>query len=105
MLEVIQRALGLPLQLYAPYFCPENDYFAGAGGNGTWPGVRSDPNLTACADYDFWDAAPHASKDFYDWFFAKGTAVGMASFEPDFMNQVCPFIRSFVRSFVHVFHH
>ena len=97
-LPAFQKALGLPLQLYAPYFCPENDYFAGAGGNGTWPASVADGTLEACGDYAFNDAAPHASKDFYDWFFAKGTAVGMASFEPDFMNQNYNCAAEFVRS-------
>jgi len=40
-----------------------------------------------CSFYGFQDITPSESRSFYDWFFAKGVAVGMKSFEPDFMNQ------------------
>ena len=131
-LGAFQRALGVPLQLYAPYFCPDNDYLVvaapaadadaeeeeegdhhdgrdgrdasvltsasasasaaaggGGGGEAKWPGVSSDTSLPGCADFAFANVAPAASRAFYEWFFAKGAAVGMTSFEPDFMNQVC----------------
>mmetsp|Transcript_37414 Transcript_37414/g.82037 ORF Transcript_37414/g.82037 Transcript_37414/m.82037 type:complete len:879 (-) Transcript_37414:48-2684(-) len=96
-LEEFQKALGLPLQLYAPYFCPINDYFNSTGSR-NWNGVTSDPSVPGCNDYNFWDANSNNSKDFYDWFFAKGTAVGMVSFEPDFMNQNRNCVPDFRRS-------
>ena len=83
-LKDFASAMDVPMQYYAPYFCPENVYF----GNGSqWEGVQSDVNQTGCGSYAFWDVTPKQSKDFYKWFFAKGVAVGMKSFEPDFMNQ------------------
>ena len=77
---------------------PENSYFLGGGGNGTWLGVSADTTLPACGAYGFTDADPTVARDFYDWFFAKGTAVGMTSFEPDFMNQNYNCVAEFVRS-------
>jgi hypothetical protein len=84
-----QRALGLPLQFYAPYFCFGSAYFNGTSSDGApvWPGVRSDPSLPGCTGYRFWDVEPSMSEVFYDWLFSKGKAVGMVSYEPDFMNQ------------------
>ena len=96
---------GVPLQLYAPYFCPTSEYFSRVNPSSNWTSVISSHNISGCHGYGFQDVTPLESLEFYRWFFAKGKAAGMVSFEPDFMNQVCPFIRSFVRSFVHVFHH
>ena len=94
-LKDFHKALGsIPLQLYAPYFCNTNSYINNNNNNETsttfptrWNGVRSNTSLPGCKNFDFWDVAPKDSRDFYDWFFAKGVAVGMTSFEPDFMNQ------------------
>jgi len=80
-LKSFHDQIQLPLQLYAPYFCNDTIY------NTTFPMVESDPSLPKCGDFDFKDPAPEVSRKFYDWFFAKGEAVGMFSYEPDFMNQ------------------
>ena len=43
-------ALGVPLQLYAPYFCSGSGYF----GNGSnWTAVSSDTTLEGCGDFSF----------------------------------------------------
>ena len=88
-LGALQRALGLPLQFYAPYFCFGSAYFNATSSSGgpVWPGVRSNSSLPGCNGYEFWDIDPSMSELFYDWLFAKGKAVGMMSYEPDFMNQ------------------
>ena len=91
----MQRAVDVPLQLYAPYFCSGSGYF----GNGSnWTAVSSDTTLEGCGDFSFLDVAPAQSRTFYDWFFAKGKAVGMASFEPDFMNQNYNCVPDFVHT-------
>eukprot|EP01060_Flectonema_neradi_P001954 TRINITY_DN1119_c2_g1_i1.p1 TRINITY_DN1119_c2_g1~~TRINITY_DN1119_c2_g1_i1.p1 ORF type:complete len:771 (+),score=173.81 TRINITY_DN1119_c2_g1_i1:44-2314(+) len=87
--------LGIPMQYYAPYFCPENSYFP----NKTqWTGTRSDTNISGCGSYDFWDVTHTQSRDFYNWFFQKGIDAGMASFEPDFMNQNYNCVPEFIES-------
>ena len=86
----MQKAIDIPLQLYAPYFCPNSDYF---NSTSNWTSTRSSLNVTDCSYYGFQDVVPEQSRQFYDWFFQKGLEVGMVSFEPDFMNQVggcCP---------------
>jgi hypothetical protein len=95
------KALGLPLQLYAPYFCPASEYFNGsipAGRSKAWTPVKSSLKLPGCSYYGFQDIAPSESREFYDWFFAKGIDAGMASFEPDFMNQNYNCVPAFVES-------
>ncbi|CAK0845740.1 unnamed protein product [Prorocentrum cordatum] len=92
-LPSFHKALGLPLQLYAPYFCPSSEYF---NATSQWTSVKSDASV--CPGYDFQDVAPHQSRAFYDWFFAKGLTVGMVSFEPDFMNQNYNCVPAFTRS-------
>jgi hypothetical protein len=89
-----QRALGIPLQLYAPYFCPGSPYFNGTN----WTAVLSDTSLPDCGDFRFQDVEPAQSRAFYDWFFDKGMAVGMTSFEPDFMNENFNCVPEFIRS-------
>ena len=88
-LSDFQRALGLPLQFYAPYFCFGSTYFNSTSSNGApvWPGVRSDASLPGCKGYDFWNIDPSMSEVFYDWLFSTGKSAGMVSYEPDFMNQ------------------
>lgn len=90
----LQRAIGIPLQLYAPYFCPTSPYFDGSN----WTAVSSNSSLPGCTDYNFKDVEPSQSRAFYDWFFAKGVDVGMSSFEPDFMNQNFNCVPEFVQS-------
>ena len=87
-LKQFQQALGVPLQLYAPYFCPGSEYFSRNNASSPWHSVLSDTSLDGCSFYGFQDVEPAQSRQFYDWFFAKGEDVGMVSFEPDFMNQV-----------------
>ena len=77
--------LGIPLQLYAPYFCNDTKYARDNGGNFTM--VTSDTSLPGCKDFLFKDPAPEESRRFYDWLYAYGKAFGMVSYEPDFMNQ------------------
>lgn len=93
-----QKELGIPLQLYAPYFCPESKYFQRNNPESQWIGVTSDNNLTGCSFYGFQDATPQESRKFYDWFFQKGLDVGMVSFEPDFMNQNYNCVPDFIES-------
>jgi hypothetical protein len=84
-LDDFQKALGLPLQLYAPYFCPSSPYFDGSS---KWESTPSDTSLPECSDFAFENVKPSQSREFYDWFLAKGTEkAGMISFESDFMNQ------------------
>eukprot|EP00929_Paragymnodinium_shiwhaense_P062134 TRINITY_DN31017_c0_g1_i1.p1 TRINITY_DN31017_c0_g1~~TRINITY_DN31017_c0_g1_i1.p1 ORF type:complete len:815 (-),score=114.77 TRINITY_DN31017_c0_g1_i1:44-2446(-) len=92
-LPEFQKALGLPLQLYAPYFCLSSEYFAATS---PWRSVQSDSS--SCNGYEFQDVAPDQSHAFYDWLFAKGEAAGMVSFEPDFMKQNYNCIPAFTRS-------
>jgi hypothetical protein len=97
----LRDGLGVPLQLYAPYFCPGSEYFNGtapAGRAKPWTPVNSSLDLDGCSFYGFQDVSPGESREFYDWFFAKGIAVGMESFEPDFMNQNYECVPAFVES-------
>ena len=90
----VQSAIGVPLQLYAPYFCPGSNYF----NNTNWTSIKSDTSLQGCRDYAFENVSPGQSRAFYDWFFAKGENVGMVSFEPDFMNQNYNCMPEFIES-------
>ncbi|CAB9515401.1 expressed unknown protein [Seminavis robusta] len=94
-LKTFQRALGLPLQLYAPYFCPNSSYFRD---DSQWKPVHSDPALPGCKAYAFDNVKPAQSRSFYDWFMAKGVdRAGMVSFESDFMNQNYNCVPDFVQ--------
>ena len=87
-LKTFQEALGLPLQLYAPYFCPNTNYFDSAEHPSEWKSVSSDTTLPGCGSYAFENVEPSQSRAFYDWFLKKGVDnAGMVSFETDFMNQ------------------
>lgn len=89
-----QKAIGIPLQLYCPYFCPTTDYFSSR-----WKAVSSDSSLPSCKDFDFLNVAPEQSYDFYGWFMDKGMEnAGMVSFESDFMNQNYNCVPAFVES-------
>eukprot|EP00117_Sycon_ciliatum_P018384 scpid44594/ scgid17018/ len=80
-----QQKLGVPIQLYAPYFCNGTQYAKSNGGNFTM--VQSNNSLPGCKMFVFKDAAPDTAYDFYTWLFHYGKAMGMVSFEPDFLNQ------------------
>lgn len=82
-LTSFSQVLGLPLQYYAPYFCPKSPYFT----DGKWNAVESNNSLPGCHYYEFLNVEPSQSKGFYDDFFDRGVAAGMKSFESDFMNQ------------------
>ena len=92
------NALGIPLQLYAPYFCPESKYFSRVDPSSNWTSVISNNSIPGCGDFGFQDVAPAESLEFYRWFFAKGQDAGMISFEPDFMNQNYNCVPDFVES-------
>lgn len=84
-IDSFQKALGLPLQLYAPYFCPDSPYF---DDDSQWEAIPSDSSLSNCKNYEFQNVQPSQSRQFYDWFLDKGIKkAGMVSFESDFMNQ------------------
>ena len=87
-LNTFQEALGLPLQLYAPYFCPGNNYFDSTEHPSEWKSVSSDPTLPGCNGFAFENVEASQSRAFYNWFLDKGVQnAGMISFETDFMNQ------------------
>jgi hypothetical protein len=94
-LKTFQQNLDIPLQLYAPYFCNNTNYF-----NASTPfnAVESNISIDGCGHYHFLDVEPDQSRLFYDSFFAKGEAVGMVSFEPDFMNQNYNCVNEFIHS-------
>ena len=84
----LHAALGIPLQLYAPYFCNNSQYFQpGAKPLGGWSAYTSDTTLPGCGSYFFKVPTVADAPAFYEQLFARGAAAGMASFEPDFMNQ------------------
>ena len=72
----LQAAIDVPLQLYAPYFCPNSQYFNGSFQGKNWTAVKSDTNMSGCASYGFQDITPAESMDFYSWFFDKGLEAG-----------------------------
>ena len=80
----MQHAIGIPLQLYAPYFCPHSPYF---NETSKWAKVSSNTSFPSCAGFDFEDVLPKQSRAFYDELFDRGIAAGMKSYESDFMNQ------------------
>lgn len=83
-LKAFQHALGIPTQLYLPYFCPASPYF---GKSSNWTSIHSNTSIEGCSDFAFQLPAPAEANAFYRWLFAKGVATGMQSFEPDFLNQ------------------
>jgi hypothetical protein len=88
-----------PLQLYTPYFCNDSQYFDHSRqSNPSWKHVESNTSIDGCGHYHFLNAHPDESRAFYDWYFAKGEAVGMVSFEPDFMNQNYNCVPDFIHS-------
>ena len=98
--DSLHGALGnLPLQLYAPYFCPDNVYFGKTQPDGSkWKALTSNMSIDGCNGYAFQDVVPDESRKFYDWFFEKGVNAGMTSFEPDFMNQNYNCVDEFIGS-------
>lgn len=84
-LPAFHDQLGLPLQLYAPYFCNDTVYDIENGGK--WPFVASDTSLPGCGGYSFKNVAPDHAREFYNFFFEQGRAGGMVAFEPDFLQQ------------------
>jgi hypothetical protein len=95
-----QQALSVPLQLYAPYFCPSTIYF-GNTTNGNWKSVSSDPTLPGCEAFSFKNINALEALDFYGWFYDKGLNAGMVSFETDFMNQNFNCVPDFIKSATH----
>jgi hypothetical protein len=95
-----QKALGIPLQLYAPYFCDQSAYFTrvNASASPAWQSYQSDITLPGCGGFGFQDVIANQSLDFYRWFYKKGVETGMVSFEPDFMNQNYNCVKEFVES-------
>ena len=79
-----QKALGIPLQLYAPYFCDKSAYFTriNASASPAWQSYQSDITLPGCGGFGFQDVIANQSLDFYRWFYKKGVETGMVSFEP-----------------------
>jgi hypothetical protein len=102
----LHDALGVPLQLYAPYFCPNSTYFGeGAGGGkvedgigSTWKSVSSNTSLPSCSSFNFETVGSSDSERFFSWFLKRGAAAGMGSFESDFMNQNVNCINDFIQS-------
>ena len=74
---------GLPLQLYAPYFCDDTSYDKEHGGEYTF--VKADTTIAGCSGYNFRTPSPDDAKHFYMFFLESGKARGMTSFEPDFL--------------------
>ncbi len=97
-----QKALGIPLQLYAPYFCPNTTgYFQP---DTPWNSLSSNPQLPGCSHYNFETAGASDSKAFFEWFLNKGIEnAGMVSFESDFMNQNANCVDEFVENPTHGF--
>ena len=79
-MQAFQHALGLPLQLYAPYFCKSTAYAS------NYSMVRSDTSLPGCSHMDFFDAAPEDAVRFYEFLYSLGQDYGMTMYEPDFLN-------------------
>ena len=58
----LSLAFGAPVQLYAPYFCPNSSYFDDSS---PYEKVSSNTSRQGCEDYAFEDVAPFMAKDFY----------------------------------------
>jgi hypothetical protein len=95
-----QKSLGLPLQLYAPYFCPNSTrYFQP---DTPWKSVASNPDLPSCSGFAFETVRASDSEAFFEWFMSKGIQhAGMFSFESDFMDQNINCVDDFVENPVH----
>eukprot|EP00041_Stephanoeca_diplocostata_P032956 m.1075300 g.1075300 ORF g.1075300 m.1075300 type:complete len:922 (-) comp24239_c0_seq10:1896-4661(-) len=89
-------AVGLPFQLYAPYFCMDTPYAS------DWNLMNSDSSLPGCSGspaYAFKTPAPDTAFEFYKWFMEFGQRTwGMTSFEPDFMHQNTICVREFLEN-------
>ena len=88
-----QEKLGLPLQLYAPYFCADSPYAR------KYNFLHSDTSLEGCGGtipYNFTTPHPDTAEEFYTDFMSIGLGYGMASFEPDFMQQNFACVKEFV---------
>jgi hypothetical protein len=70
-IPAFQKAMGVPLQLYAPYFCATSTYPS------NFSMIRSDTSLPGCNGFDFYDASPEGSRAFYDYLFDLGASYGM----------------------------
>jgi len=70
-IPAFQKAMGVPLQLYAPYFCATSTY------PNNFSMIRSDTTLPGCNGFDFYDASPEGSRAFYDYLFDLGASYGM----------------------------
>jgi hypothetical protein len=77
-LPAFAQALGLPLQLYAPYFCNDTVYDEANGQpEGRWPFSAADESLPGCDGYVFKNVAPEAAESFYEYFLSEGKKGGM----------------------------
>lgn len=68
-----QHELGLPLQLYAPYFCADSPYAQ------RYEFLQSDITLPGCGgspSFNFTTPSPAQSRDFYTWFMKLGLSYG-----------------------------
>ena len=94
------KALGVPLQLYAPYFCPNTtEYFQP---DTPFKSLKSNTDLPGCSDFAFEMVRASDSKAFFEWFLTKGIQkAGMASFESDFMNQNVNCVEEFIENPTH----
>ena len=94
----MQQAIDIPLQLYAPYFCPSSTYFQPEDEK-NWTSIQSNTTLPGCDAFDFQSVVANQSYDFYSWFYNKGITHGsMTSFESDFMNQNYNCMPEFINS-------
>lgn len=80
-IQAFQAALGLPLQLYAPYLCNTTDYVS------NFTLIRSNPALPGCAAYDFYNPAPAHSLEYFSFIMDLVLDYGATLFEPDFLHQ------------------
>jgi hypothetical protein len=80
-IQAFQRALGLPLQLYAPYLCNTTDYVQ------NFTLIRSNPALPGCAAYDFYNPAPEHALEYFSFLMDLVLDYGGTLFEPDFLHQ------------------
>ena len=79
-IPAFHKAMGVPFQLYAPYFCATSSYPS------NFTMLRSNTKLPGCDSMDFYDAAPEDAVRFYEFLFDLGQSYGMTMFEPDFLN-------------------
>lgn len=68
-----QHKLGLPLQLYAPYFCADSPYAT------KYNFLHSDTKLPGCGgspSFNFTTPSPARSLEFFTWFMKLGMSYG-----------------------------